>query len=170
MFIKRTALIASIATVGVVASGNVATASAADGHASQAGPAGLTYGASTAGFEREAWLRLGPKRQAVASVWIDFTAPASRCTGGEKGYFGSFLSGYEWDEYIAVRKNGSFEGRVDDTMRFEGGRRARERVTLSGTVTRRSVTASVVGVIDLTGGGKPNARCTFGPQKWLLLD
>ncbi|HZB06944.1 MAG TPA: hypothetical protein VE449_10160, partial [Thermoleophilaceae bacterium] len=85
MFIKRTALIASIATVGVVASGNVATASAADGHASQAGLAGLTYGASTAGFEREAWLRLGPKRQAVASVWIDFTAPASRCTGGEKG-------------------------------------------------------------------------------------
>jgi hypothetical protein len=170
MFIKRTALIASIATVGVVASGNLAAASAADGYPSQAGPGGLTYGASTAGFEREAWLRLGPKRLAIASVWIDFTAPASRCTGGEKGYFGSFLSGFEWDEHIAVRKNGSFEGRVDDTMRFEGGRRARERVTLSGTVTRRSVTASVQGVIDLTGGGKPNARCTFGPQRWLLLD
>jgi hypothetical protein len=170
MFLKRIALTASIATVGMAAAGNVPAASAADGHASQAGPAGLTYGASTAGFEREAWLRLGPKRLAIASVWIDFVAPASRCTGGQKGYFSSFLSGYEWDEHIAVRKDGSFEGRVDDTMRFEGGRRARERVTLSGTVTRASVTASVQGVIDLTGGGKPNARCTFGPQRWLLLD
>lgn len=158
MFIKRLALTASIAAVAVAA-GNVPAASA-----------GLTYGASTPGFEREAWLRLGPQRLAIASVWVDFTAPASRCTGGQRGYFGSFLSGFEWDEHIAVRKDGSFVGRVDDTMRFDGGRRARERVTLTGKVTRRSVTASVEGVIDLTGGGKPNARCTVGPQKWLLLD
>ena len=169
MLIRRTALIVSIATVGVAASGNVAP-SAAYGHASQAGPAGLTYGASTAGFEREAWLRLGPKRLAIASVWIDFTAPASRCSGGQRGYFSSFLSGYEWDEHIAVRSNGSFEGRVDDTMPLGRGRRARERVTLSGRVTGGTVTASLQGVIDFTGGGKPSARCTFGPQRWLLLD
>jgi hypothetical protein len=160
MFSKRLALTASIAALGLAAAGNVTGASAA----------GLTYGASTPGFEREGSLRLGPQRLAIASVWIDYFAPARRCSGGQKGYFSAFLSGYEWDEHIAVRKDGSFQGRVDDTTRLERGRRARERVTLSGTVTGATVTASLEGVVDFTGGGKPNARCTFGPQRWVLLD
>ena len=170
MFLKRLALTASIAAVGTAAAGSVAEASVAESHASQVGRAGLTYGASTPGFEREAWLRLGPQRLAIASVWIDFFAPARRCSGGQNGYFSSFLSGYEWDEHIAVRADGSFRGSVDDRFGLGRGRRARERATMTGTVTPNAVTLSVQGVVDLTGGGKANARCTFGPQRWVLLD
>lgn len=170
MALKRLALITSIAALALAPPGSAAGASAATGQASQAGPAGLSYAASTPGFEREAWLRLGPKRLAIASVWIDYFAPARRCSRGQSGYVGSFLSGYEWDEHIAIRNGGSFEGRVDDMMRFNGGRRARERVTMSGTVTPAAVTLSLKGVIDLSGGGKPAARCTFGPQRWILRD
>jgi hypothetical protein len=170
MALKRLALITSITALGVAAPGSITAASAGTGAASQAGPAGLSYAASTPGFEREAWLRLGPKRLAIASVWIDYFAPARRCSRGQSGYVGSFLSGYEWDEHIAVHRDGSFEGRVDDTTRFDGGRRARERVTMTGTVTRAAVKLSLQGVIDLSGGGTPAARCTFGPQRWILRD
>jgi hypothetical protein len=43
-------------------------------------------------------------------------------------------------------------------------------VVASGNVAAASAADGHASQAGPAGGGKPTARCTFGPQKWLLLD
>jgi hypothetical protein len=129
-------------------------------------PPGVTYGGVK--DQDPAWLRLDPARRSIAAIHIEWAAAPERCSN-RKVYFGTLYAGYEQGFPIPVNEQGRFSKVVVDRYPWQGGRYV-ERQVFSGTITGNVVTGTISG---RARGVRPSGlviRCTFGPQRWRLVD
>ena len=163
MFGKRLALGVLVASLSTAAFGGISSSS---GQPAPAGDKpGVNYGGSRA--EQYTWLRLTPSRTLVVLMQIPYQVANERCSHG-KGYGGAVLAGADFDELIFIR-DGKFKKTVREDFRFRGAR-YQESVTVTGTVMSHRVTGSLAGKVKITAADGKVIRCTFGPQRWTVVD
>ena len=127
---------------------------------------GLTYGGTKDTYA--AWLRLAPGREAIAALQMDWAVASKRCSN-RKSYSSTLYAGFEEFHPIAVSSAGKFKKMIADTYRGEGNRYEEEQL-IRGTISGSVAVGYISGKVKIT---KPNGevvRCTFGPQRWRLVD
>lgn len=131
----------------------------------QDGP-GVTYGGVK--DMDPAWLRLDASRRSIAAIHIEWAAAPERCSN-RKVYFSTLYAGYEQGFPIAVGEDGRFSKVVVSRYPYAGGRYVEKQV-VSGTIGEEVATGTISG---RARGVRPSGRvvrCTFGPQRWRLVD
>jgi hypothetical protein len=129
-------------------------------------PPGVTYGGVK--DQDPAWLRLDPARRSIAAMHIEWAAAPERCSN-RKVYFATLYAGYENGFPIPVDEQGRFSKVVVDRYPYAGGRYV-ERQVVSGTIASHVATGTISGRARGVRPGGQVVRCTFGPQRWRLVD
>jgi hypothetical protein len=158
---KRLALAALVAGVVVASAGGPSDSTGQ----TQDAP-GLTYGGMKDRYAT--WLRLDPGRRAIAAMQVDWTAAPKRCSN-RKTYSSTLYAGYEEFNPIGVNPQGEFKRTIIDRY-SDGGTRYEEHQVVNGTIAGEVATGSLSGRVRIVKPGGQVVRCTFGPQRWRLVD
>jgi hypothetical protein len=130
------------------------------------GPPGLTYGGLKDTYG--AWLRLAPGRTSIASLQMDWAVARERCSN-RRSYSSTLYAGFEEFSPISVTRAGTFKRTLVDRYRDEGTR-YEEHQTVQGTISDDVATGSIRGRVRYVRPDGQVVRCSFGPQRWRLVD
>jgi hypothetical protein len=158
---KRLALVALAAALLVAAAGGPPNSTGQ----TQAAP-GLTYGGLKDKYA--AWLRLAPRRDAIAAMQIDWAVAPERCSN-RKTYSSALYAGSEELSPIRVSGEGRFKKTIVDRY-SDAGSRYEEHQAVTGTISGRGATGSISGRVRIVRPDGRVVRCNFGPQRWRLVD
>ena len=159
---KRLALAATAAALGVAVTAGPGTST---------GQMEATTGVSYGGIkDREpAWLRLDPSRRAIAAMHIEWAVAPARCSN-RRPYFSTLFAGYEWQIPITIDEQGRFSKTVVDRYTDADNTRHIERQEVRGTIADGVATGSIGGRATVVRTNGRVVRCSFGPQRWRLVD
>jgi hypothetical protein len=163
MFGKRLVVGVSVATLGVAAVGDATNAL---GQPAQTEEPGLVYGGER--FGQSSWLRLSSSRTSIAEFELPWAINGKRCSDGV-GYYSLLLTGAQWDEFVAVREDGTFRTKVVDDYRHRRNHFVETQI-VKGTVSADRVVGTIEGKLRRTRANGQVVRCTFGPQRWVLVN
>jgi hypothetical protein len=158
---KRLALAAFLAAVVIAVAGGQGSSTG-----QTQGAPGVTYGGVKDQYP--AWLRFDPSRRSIAATHIEWTASPERCSN-RRAYRSTLFAGYEWRFPISVDDQGKFRKTVVDRYTEQGSRHVDHQV-VNGTITDDVVTGSISGRARIVNANGRVVRCTFGPQRWRLVD
>jgi hypothetical protein len=129
-------------------------------------PRGLTYGGPKDNYA--AWLRLAPGREAIAAMQMDWAAAPKRCSN-HKSYSGTLYAGFEEFHPIAVSATGRLEKEIVATYRIDRDR-VEQHQLVRGTISDAVAVGYISGKVKIVKPSGKIVRCTFGPQRWRLVD
>jgi hypothetical protein len=162
MSLKRIAVGVTGATLCVAAFGG---ANALGQSPPQPAEPGVVYGGERFGVP--AWVTLTASRRYIDSLTLPWAINRKRCSDN-KGYF-SMLFIESRDTVVRVGADGTFRNTTVDDYR-DLGTHFVETQTVKGTVTDARVFGTIEGKVKRTKASGRVVRCTFGPQRWSVVN
>jgi hypothetical protein len=162
MFGKRLAVGLLVGSLGLAAFGGLSNSSGQLAQTAQTEAPGVSYG-GVRDFD-EVWLRLDASRNVILSFELPWAASGKRCSD-KKAYTSTLFTGAEYQQAIAIRRDGTFARTVVDRYRFEGTGYVETQI-VKGTLTDAKVSGTIEGKSVRTKSNGRVVRCTFGPLRW----